>query len=383
MRIKLLAALFIAAITLLGCASDGTEPQDTHDGSISFKLPEIGTRGALLGESEITTYILKITSDEIDYSNTIKTKTGGIVSVEKLAEARYEIAVDALDDDGDVILTGFNHAYVYIGEVTYAQIELNYTFGHLDIALTLPGQDRLATLDIEGIKLDGSEPIRVVHGPGIFIERLNGGLFAYAPGLASMKVFSIETGGDNATTLQSWFDGVPTKLSASLIVKDLAGKESYRWNILELSPLFYEKGADSQTQFYFSVYRYEASQFDASLPANYNQDTDKGIEIEGVTPSEMAVAVRENDGDNTLTMVFGHEAGLREVYDWIMDFVAGRTDRRAMSVITFGAGGFGDEVSRRNYYEIFPISFEQINGFQYDIKGRFRMVLSYEFFEDV
>ena len=53
-----------------------------------------------------------------------------------------------------------------------------------------------------------------------------------------------------------------------------------------------------------------------------------------------------------------------------------------MSVLTYGAGGFGDEISRLDYYEVFVLSFEQINGYQLDIKGRFRVVLSYDFFEN-
>jgi hypothetical protein len=299
-----------------------------------------------------------------------------------LAEARYEITVDAFDDEDELILTGVNFANVFVGEVTYAQIALSFTSGELDIAVILPGEDLIANLEISGVVLDDSEEITVVLGPGIFIERLLGGSGTYIPGPASMKVFSIETSGNNVVTLQSWFDGLQEPRSGSLIVNDLTGSESYRWNMFEMTPQFYQVGSVDQTQFYFSILNYEAEEFVAGLGANYDPSGDKGIEIAGITPADMAAKVRDDVSNNTVTLTFGYEAGLRELYLWMLNFVDGIADIRSMSVITYGAGGFGDEVSRRNYFEVFPLSFEQINGFQSDVKGQFRVVLSYDFSED-
>lgn len=164
-----------------------------------------------------------------------------------MAEARYEITVDAQDTDGDVILAGSNSAQVYVGEVTFAQIELNYTFGELDIAVILPGDDFIASIEIEGIELDNNEEIAVVHGPGFFIEQLAGGSSTYLPGTSSMKMFSIETVGNNTDELQSWFDGLSNPRTGSLVVNNLAGSESYRWNMFEMLPLFYEVSPENQT----------------------------------------------------------------------------------------------------------------------------------------
>ena len=93
--------------------------------------------------------------------------------------------------------------------------------------------------------------------------------------------------------------------------------------------------------------------------------------------------MRENAAEMTLTLDFGYEAGLSQTYTWLLNFMNGIFDRRSMSVITFGPGGYGDEVSRRNYYEVFPILFQQVDGFQHDVKGRFRLILSYDLAEDV
>jgi hypothetical protein len=121
-----------------------------------------------------------------------------------------------------------------------------------------PGDDFIATVEIEGIPLDNNEGIAVVHGLGLFIDRLAGSSSTYLPGTSSTKLFSIETGGNNAAELQSWFDGPPDPRSGSLIVNNLAGFESYRWNIFERSPLIYQVNSTGQTQFYFSVFQYQA-----------------------------------------------------------------------------------------------------------------------------
>jgi hypothetical protein len=122
--------------------------------------------------------------------------------------------------------------------------------------------------------------------------------------------------------------------------------------------------------------------FDAGLATNYDQNNDQGVEVEGVTTSIMAATVFDDVDNQTLALTFGFENGLRPLYDWTESFIDGIADKRAMNVLTYGAGGFGDEVSRRNYYEVFVLSFEQINGFQNDIEGRFRVVLSYDSSED-
>lgn len=382
MKIKLFTALFLAVFALAGCSPKTTSSEVAGDGSISIELPDISNTANRSGASDIALFVLRITSDAIEYSNTIESATGGIVTIEKLAEARYEITVDALDAAGDIILTGANKAHVYVGETTYAQVELNYIFGDLDIAIILPGDDFIARMEIDGIQLDNSSGITVVHGPGIYIDRVPAGSSAFLPGPSSTKVFSVETSGNNAAALQSWFDGLPNPRSGSLIVDDLAGNENYRWNMYDMFPLFYEVSSTAKTQFYFSVLRYELNGFSTLFATNYDQDADKGVEIDGVTPSTIAVNVVDNVDDQTLTLTFGYETGLSQLYDWTVNFMNGIPDKRSMSVITFGAGGFGDEVSRRNFHEVFVLSFEQINGFQLDIKGRFRVVLSYDFSED-
>ncbi|MFT5398148.1 MAG: hypothetical protein ACI9LO_002369 [Planctomycetota bacterium] len=64
----------------------------------------------------------------------------------------------------------------------------------------------------------------------------------------------------------------------------------------------------------------------------------------------MAAAVVDDTSNQTLTLTFGYKAGLAELYDWTVNFTNGISDLRSMSLISFDASGFGDEISRRNYY---------------------------------
>ena len=380
MKVELLATLLAAIFALTGCSTGDSSSDESANGSINIELPEINTTANRVGVSDIDMFVLQITSDEIEYTNTIESETGGIITVEKLAEARYEILIEAFDADGDAILAGNNFAQVYVGEVTYAQIELDYTFGELDIAVVLPGDDFVVDIEIEGIPLNDEDEVTVVHGPGIYISRV-GVPSSYLPGPSSTKVFSIETGGDNAETLKFWFDEEPDLRSAILNINTIAGDLRYQWIMFDMSPKFYKEGTDDQTQFYFSVLLYEAPDIPGGLATSYDEGKDKGIEIEGVV-FDMAASVVDDVENQTLKLTFDFENGLRGIYDWTKDFEDGIHALRAMSVITYGPAGFGDEISRRNYFETFVLSFEQINGFQNDIEGRFRVVLSYDASED-
>lgn len=386
---KAIAVAFAVAALFMGCQCDTTGVTATR-GTISIELPAINAKSSLPGVSDIALYTLEITSDGIGYSNTIESRTGGTITVEKLEEARYEIAAAAADGEGTTIFTGRNHADVYVGEVAYVEIQLEYVFGNLDIALLFPEQDDLCTLELEGIVLD-TDPIKVINGPTILIERLVGGRIAYTPGSSSMRTFSIETSGENAANLKLWTDNFDRTRNGSLIVYDLAGTEAYRWNMYELAPLRYETDSDGNTRFDFSLAKYQIADPPTTLYPHYNEETDKGVEISGVTPGAgMQAATREDRTAQTLTIIFGYESGLSEVYAWterVAGYVAGINpgeEKKSMSVITWGPGGpdQNDEIARRNYFEVFPIRFEQIDGFSTDIKGYFRLVLSFDWAED-
>ena len=375
----MVAAAASIMVLLAGCGAVWSQKQG---GTINIKLPGAEGRSVLPDISEVALYTLEISSESIGYSETIETQTGGMITLERLEEARYDISVAAEDSEEEIIFIGADHADVYIGEVTYVQIVLEHTHGNLDIDVIAPQHDYECTFELEGIAFDESTPIKVINGPGILIDRLIGGPGAYIPGSASMKVFSIETSGSNASSLKGWADEFDRTRSGSLLVKNLQGEETYRWNLYEIVPLHYEKDSEDQTQFHFSLVRIEEFNLPMDLPVNYNGETDKGVEISGVTM--MAAEVREDGTHNTLTIDFGYEAGLGETYGWTQQFIEGLDERKSMSVITYGPGGYfeDDEISRRNYFEVFPIRFEQIDGFSTDVYGRFRFVLSFDWAED-
>ena len=136
--------------------------------------------------------------------HTIENTTGGIITIEKLQAAEYVVDVDAHDTAEEVILAGSGEADVYVGEIAYLRIELDYIFGYLDVEVTFPGLDRLCELEISGVALDPTVPITVVNSPGIIIERALGGAYTYIPGPASVRTFSVVTGGTIAVTLAWW-----------------------------------------------------------------------------------------------------------------------------------------------------------------------------------
>jgi hypothetical protein len=368
-------ALTAVLLVLAGCSFVGPD-RVAETGAISVVLPSLGARSALADESDIAVYVIHITSSEIGYSESVESNTGGIITIGRLEEGRYDIAVEARDAAGTVIFTGSDSADVFIGEVSFVQITLQHTAGYLDIEILLASRDSEALIEIEGIALDPTIPVDIVHGPGIFIERLVAGTDSYLPGAESMKVFSIETSGANSDQLKAWFDGPVLKKNASIIVTDTAANETYRWNIYEMSPRRYQDNPDGTTQFYLSVSRYEAVNAPLGLPLSYNETTDLVIEIEGVV--RMAAEVLDNGGDQTLTLTFGYEAGFSETLLWIESFADGTGVKRAVSVITYSDDTLTTETHRQNYYEVFPIRFEQIDGFGTDIKGRYRLVVSYD-----
>ncbi len=147
----------------------------------------------------------------------------------------------------------------------------------------------------------------------------------------------------------------------------------------ELTPVDYVDDTDGTTHFIMSTVLYE---IDGSsvLDLDYDAETDKGVEISGVAIIA-AIAIVDVD-ESTLTLVFGYEAGVFETNAWIDNFVGGIFDKRSISVITYGPGGFGNEISRKNYYECFPMSYKQIGGFNVDEKGKYRIVISFDLEED-
>jgi hypothetical protein len=371
---KLIVPVIVATM-LLGCRFSAPGHLD-ETGALSISLPAIASRSALPDASDVARFEIEVKSDTVGYAETFQSTTGGVITIGRLAEATYSILVEALDSDGNVIMRGSDTADVFVGEVTFLRIELEHTAGYLEIEVTLPGRDTVALLEIGDISFDNAVPISVVHGPGLFIERLFGGLGTYTPGLASMKVFSIETTGVNAQNLQAWFDQPGEGRTGVLIVTDLQRNVAYRWIMTNMTPRRYQTDANGETQFYFSVDRYELTDLTAELVTNYNDATDKIVEIGGI--GTFAPEVYDDEGDKTLTLEFGFEFGLYEMYLWIDDLVDGIGEKRSVVVSTFAPGNLSEPIDRQNYSGVFPIRFEQVDGFGTSVNGKYRVVLSYD-----
>ena len=82
--------------------------------------------------------------------------------------------------------------------------------------------------------------------------------------------------------------------------------------------------------------------------------------------------------NRTITLTFDYtEAG--QMYQWVRDIAIGTGSKRAMSIIQEVNGS---EVSRRNYYEVFPIWYQQTTGFGQIEKLKEKVVLSYDIWDD-
>ncbi len=206
------------------------------------ELPHIGARSVLPGAADISLFTIQVKSEEIGFEKTIESTTGGIVTVGRLAEAHYTVAVEARDSEGNVILVGGDSADVFVGEV---------------------------------------------------------------------------------------------------VIFDFALNEAYRWVLHEMSPRRYQDTDDGATQFHFSVALYEAVNAPVGLP-------------------------------------LGYEEGFSETLLWIERFADGVGVPRSMSVISYADDDLLTETSRQQYFGVFPIRFEQIDGFATDVKGRYRLILSYD-----
>lgn len=125
-------------------------------------------------------------------------------------------------------------------------------------------------------------------------------------------------------------------------------------------------------------YYREPAAFPSNSSKNPATDTDV-VEIAGITGADIYPVIQVNTNERTVTLTFDYtEAG--GIYQWVKNFCIGIADLRSMSIIRKNAGGA--ETGRHNYYNCFPIEYQQISGFGQDIKLKERVVLSYDWDEE-
>jgi hypothetical protein len=267
--------------------------------------------------------------------------------------------------------------------------ELSVFFGQ-NYSVLLPNVINNTTdLEISGV---GTGSVVIVNGPGLQIERIfgfmNGKPFDL-PGPNMEYPFVFECDGPLTNGLRTWHqqfmsDPAANRRSNSVIIRRLDGSEVGRWNLLQMGLTAITAGADGRHRYTLhhglppnNQFSYERT-FHGLLTSSKNPATDTyRVEIEGV--DQGGYPITEVDYTNrTMTLTFDYaESGY--VYQWVREIAAGINYKKSMSLITESNGV---EVSRRNFYDCFPISFQQTTGFGQVEKLKEQVVLSFDFWED-
>lgn len=250
-------------------------------------------------------------------------------------------------------------------------------------------------IEIEGVI---QAEMFVITGPGIQIERVSGfrpdGRSHDRPGFPKGNPLVLDAEGEAVETMKTYFDTYfsnpeqVSRKSGSVIVRNLARDELFRWNFFEMAPAkAYGPGANGRTRFTLvskfplgnTHPGWELGNADPfGQDGSYNPASDNPVEIEGVTTGSFFPVVEDDTANRTLTLTYDMDEG-KGIFPFVKSTYKGEGQKKALSVIEWVNN---QEVSRRNYFECFPLSYEQFTGFELDIKIRARVVLSYDFAED-
>jgi len=295
---------------------------------------------------------------------------------------------------GDLIVQGSITADFQIDELHVSKITgllgQSYTMLFPDVV------NNLVTLEISGINI--TDKVLMIGGVGHETEIIDvpvnfsaskGASFRPTAGVTQeFPVIFETTTEDDANTLTAWFESSnPQPVSGSIVIKDLSGNETDRWNFYDYIPQMYEPGNDGRTRF---TLRYNglpdnilSSEYlnDFGSSKSFNAETDKFVEISGVSHSNFAPAVEVDYDSMTVTLIMDYVEG-SGIYQWAKNTVSGLQDRRDMSIIETADGNIQSEISRRNYYECLPKIYEIFYGFGQSDKLKARVVIAYGFWEE-
>jgi hypothetical protein len=244
--------------------------------------------------------------------------------------------------------------------------------------------DNTVAIEITGVFTE--DRVVMVNGPGLQIQRIPGfngtnHMDEAGPNMEFPLMF--EYSGSQTGALQTWYQQNQTSTnlrSMSIIVKDLSGAEQARWNLYEMAPTRIETGAGNRKRYTLShalapnnVFGYERAPVDFPTASSKNPATDgPRVEIDGVLLGPYP-AVTVDTTNRTITLIYDYtEAG--KMYEWVRETAKGLAGRRVLAIIQEVNG---TEISRRNYFEVFPIWYQQTTGFGQIQKLKEKVVLAY------
>jgi len=329
-------------------------------------------------------------------------QTNGINKMVIAANGRVGIGTDTpiqlLQVNGNAVVNGnLVVEGVLSGKLSVDSIHVTKIVGLLGQGYTMIFPDILnnyGNLEMNGIVLN--EKVVITSTIGFETERIsipmgldNNGNQRYREeaGL-SMEfpiVFETATTGDIAN-LKTWFDGDRHPISLSIVIRNLAGEETNRWNCFEYVPDKYEPGTDGRTRFTIkhnllpnNICHIEMAGADFGDQHSYNAATDKVVEIDGVISNGFSPAVVVNETNRTVTLTMDYYEG-KGIYDWAKNTVRGLSYPKNMSIIETTDGV--TETSRKNYFECISIKWELIYGFGLNNKLKARVVIAYGWWEN-
>ncbi len=284
---------------------------------------------------------------------------------------------DSLAINGDLYVTGNIEGSIKLSQI----IGL---LGNGYSAVFPEALDNTVTIEIAGVL--NTTNVLITNSVGFEIDTFTvfgGSCLEPNTGLTAEFPLTFETANaSDISDLQSWFSS-PDNRSLSIIIKDVSGTETFRYNMFDYYPSSTSAGTDGRTSFTLIHNMPPNNSSGIDIDENfgssfsYNPGTDKLIEIEGVTHSNFTPAVQVDYTKRviTLEMTYNEGAGL---VNWINGFVNGSDlSKRSMSIIETTDGTGSTETSRENFFEVVPFKYELIYGFGLNTKLKARMLLQY------
>ncbi len=248
--------------------------------------------------------------------------------------------------------------------------------------------DNTVRLEIAGTIDDD---VVVVYGPAVDIERIAGFPADHSgPNLERDIIF--EYNGPSNAALQLLHDNFVnsgTTQAASIIVEDLTDTEVFRWNLLSYGLSLIEPGEGGRNRYTLTqtttpdnaLQMQDGLNFSTGRTDTFscNPATDTRLEINGVLDAYAVVV--DDPVARTLTVTLDYVEG-GGLFTWVDEIARLGTGldglrRRSLSVIQDTSPCSGNEAGRTNYFEIFPIRYENFTGFGQAIKIKERVVIAY------
>jgi hypothetical protein len=282
------------------------------------------------------------------------------------------------------------------GAPLYVPPVVEYFPGDQNTEVAYDLADNRVDLEIPGIfdtdpmnRPPPGEAAVVLSGPGYEIERIEGfdGLGRPSDQSGDNRAFPLvmEIGGTALTAIETWKGNFEQQLplpsdsrAISLVVRDGTEAEVYRWNSFLMFP--YEilplGSGRSRVTFYsekppnmITAHRIELAGSGWGESLQNNPDTDLYIEIEGV--SQLHAEVEEDEAERTLSIHFDYGEG-SNIIAWARDVAEDGTSAIGKKRLTISSSPAFD------YFGCFPMLIQQISGWDVGLKGKAKVVLSYD-----